>query len=113
MGETGCLKRIGWYVFSVFFQYLENKKKLFSFLEAKSKISQRVRQPMMSDTGENSTVPTSGTVNFLNNQKDKIEDEHKRKFEADKKKEHDEKVKARPQDKSRPISSTPISGTPW
>lgn len=43
--------------------------------------------------------------------------EKKKKQEADKKKkEEEEKVKqapAKPQDKSRPISSTPIAGTPW
>ncbi|XP_053674018.1 transcription elongation regulator 1 [Anopheles nili] len=43
------------------------------------------------------------------------EEERKRKLDQEKKrKEEDEKAKAsKPQDKSRPISSTPISGTPW
>lgn len=45
----------------------------------------------------------------------KQEDEKKKKAEAEKKKkEEEEKAKAaKPLDKSRPISSTPISGTPW
>lgn len=38
--------------------------------------------------------------------------EKKRKQEAEKKKK-DEEEKAKQQDKSRPISSTPIAGTPW
>ncbi|XP_055593491.1 transcription elongation regulator 1 [Uranotaenia lowii] len=55
-------------------------------------------------------------INFLANAKnDKAEDEKKKKAEAErKKKEEEEKAKAaKPLDKSRPISSTPISGTPW
>ncbi|EAT36150.1 AAEL011733-PA [Aedes aegypti] len=46
---------------------------------------------------------------------DKQEEEKKKKAEAEKKKkEEEEKAKAaKPLDKSRPISSTPISGTPW
>lgn len=40
--------------------------------------------------------------------------EKKRKAEAERKKEEEEKAKlAKPQDKSRPVSSTPIAGTPW
>lgn len=42
--------------------------------------------------------------------------EKKRKAEAERKKEEDEKAKqqiSKPQDKSRPVSSTPIAGTPW
>uniref|UniRef100_A0A182NNB3 Transcription elongation regulator 1 n=1 Tax=Anopheles dirus TaxID=7168 RepID=A0A182NNB3_9DIPT len=47
--------------------------------------------------------------------KSAMEEERKRKLEQEKKrKEEEEKAKAtKPQDKSRPISSTPISGTPW
>ncbi|XP_035912606.1 transcription elongation regulator 1 [Anopheles stephensi] len=49
------------------------------------------------------------------NDKAVAEEERKRKLEQEKKrKEDEEKAKAnKPQDKSRPISSTPISGTPW
>lgn len=42
--------------------------------------------------------------------------EKKRKADAERKKEEEEKAKqasAKPQDKSRPVSSTPIAGTPW
>ncbi|XP_058832418.1 transcription elongation regulator 1 [Topomyia yanbarensis] len=55
-------------------------------------------------------------INFLAHTKnDKQEEEKKKKAEAEKKKkEEEEKIKAaKPLDKSRPISSTPISGTPW
>lgn len=55
-------------------------------------------------------------INFMaNNKNEKQEEERKKKAEADKKKkEEEEKAKAaKPLDKSRPISSTPISGTPW
>lgn len=56
---------------------------------------------------------TFDPLGFINNQKAEEED-RKRKLEAEKKKkEQDEKIKQKPQDKSRPISSTPISGTPW
>ncbi|KXJ68605.1 hypothetical protein RP20_CCG002507 [Aedes albopictus] len=53
-------------------------------------------------------------IGFLT-KNDKLEEEKKKKAEAEKKKkEEEEKAKAaKPQDKSRPISSTPISGTPW
>ncbi|EDO63512.1 AGAP004745-PA [Anopheles gambiae str. PEST] len=49
------------------------------------------------------------------NEKAAAEEERKRKLEQEKKrKEDEEKAKSnKPQDKSRPISSTPISGTPW
>lgn len=52
---------------------------------------------------------------FMAKNNDKQEDEKKKKAEAEKKKkEEEEKAKAaKPLDKSRPISSTPISGTPW
>ncbi|XP_058465565.1 transcription elongation regulator 1 [Malaya genurostris] len=55
-------------------------------------------------------------INYIAHAKnDKQEEEKKKKAEADKKKkEEEEKIKAaKPLDKSRPISSTPISGTPW
>lgn len=56
-------------------------------------------------------------INFIANstKNEKQEEEKKKKAEAEKKKkEEEEKAKAaKPQDKSRPISSTPISGTPW
>ncbi|XP_053683234.1 transcription elongation regulator 1 [Sabethes cyaneus] len=55
-------------------------------------------------------------INFMAHGKnDKQEEEKKKKAEAEKKKkEEEEKAKAaKPLDKSRPISSTPISGTPW
>ncbi|XP_001847600.2 transcription elongation regulator 1 [Culex quinquefasciatus] len=52
---------------------------------------------------------------FMAKAGEKQEDEKKKKAEAEKKKkEEEEKAKAaKPLDKSRPISSTPISGTPW
>lgn len=46
----------------------------------------------------------------------KLEKKKKEEAAAKKKKEDEEKAKqtsAKPQDKSRPISSTPIAGTPW
>lgn len=46
----------------------------------------------------------------------KLEKKKKEEAAAKKKKEEEEKAKqtpAKPQDKSRPISSTPIAGTPW
>ncbi|XP_058053276.1 transcription elongation regulator 1 [Anopheles bellator] len=51
----------------------------------------------------------------LKNDKTAVEEERKKKLELEKKrKEEEEKAKlTKPQDKSRPISSTPISGTPW
>ncbi|XP_052872661.1 transcription elongation regulator 1 [Anopheles cruzii] len=51
----------------------------------------------------------------LKNDKTALEEERKKKLELEKKrKEEEEKAKlTKPQDKSRPISSTPISGTPW
>lgn len=53
-------------------------------------------------------------ISFLT-KNEKQEEEKKKKAEADKKrKEEEDKAKAaKPLDKSRPISSTPISGTPW
>lgn len=36
-----------------------------------------------------------------------------KKAEEERKKEEDEKAKEKSQDKSRPISSTPVPGTPW
>ncbi|XP_049294274.1 transcription elongation regulator 1 [Anopheles funestus] len=66
-------------------------------------------------------MPVAGGVVFdpitfmAKNDKAVAEEERKRKLEQEKKrKEDEEKAKAnKPQDKSRPISSTPISGTPW
>lgn len=48
----------------------------------------------------------------LKNKSQQEEDERKKKLEAEKKKKEEE-AKKRPQDKSRPVSSTPIAGTPW
>lgn len=55
-------------------------------------------------------------ISFIANSKnEKQEEDKKKKAEAEKKKkDEEEKAKAaKPQDKTRPISSTPISGTPW
>ncbi|XP_055624534.1 transcription elongation regulator 1 [Toxorhynchites rutilus septentrionalis] len=55
-------------------------------------------------------------ISFIANSKNEKQDEDKKKkAEAEKKKkDEEEKAKAaKPQDKTRPISSTPISGTPW
>lgn len=66
--------------------------------------------------------PVGGLPFDVHNQKaevrpeeaEEVKLERKRKAEADRKKEEEEKAKlAKPQDKSRPVSSTPIAGTPW
>lgn len=66
-------------------------------------------QPLTMSQG-NITFDNSG--NMVNSKQRQIESdaeiEKKRREEADK-----AKQAAKPQDKSRPISSTPISGTPW
>uniref|UniRef100_A0A182P604 Transcription elongation regulator 1 n=1 Tax=Anopheles epiroticus TaxID=199890 RepID=A0A182P604_9DIPT len=66
-------------------------------------------------------LPVASSVMFdpisfmAKNEKAAAEEERKRKLDQEKKrKEEEERAKStKPQDKSRPISSTPISGTPW
>lgn len=41
------------------------------------------------------------------------DDERKKKLEIEKRKKEQEEKAKKPLDKSRPISSTPIAGTPW
>jgi transcription elongation regulator 1 len=69
-------------------------------------------QPGLMMTQGNITFDSSGNMvnNTLNKRQADLEAEKERK-----RKEEAEKVKqvAKPQDKSRPVSSTPISGTPW
>ncbi|XP_050092686.1 transcription elongation regulator 1 isoform X2 [Anopheles aquasalis] len=54
-------------------------------------------------------------TSLKNMDKSAMEEEHKRKFEIEKKRkdEEDKSKSLKTQDKSRPISSTPITGTPW
>lgn len=66
--------------------------------------------PMMVSQG-NITFDATGNMVNMNKQRSMVELE----AEKERKRKEDEKAKqaAKPQDKSRPISSTPISGTPW
>lgn len=52
-------------------------------------------------------------VNFSPNKSKAEEEERKKKLEAEKRKKEQEEKAKKPLDKSRPISSTPIAGTPW
>lgn len=52
-------------------------------------------------------------VNFGPNKAKLEEEERKKKLEAEKRKKEQEEKSKKPLDKSRPISSTPIAGTPW
>lgn len=99
---------------------------LFYFSEAKAKAAQRLKQSVL--TTKPAVNPAIESFNdkanaqnkfdslgFVANNNSRGEDmEKKLKQENEMKiKEQDEKTKHRPQDKSRPISSTPIVGTPW
>lgn len=67
------------------------------------------------------TVPTNeidvgikfDSLGFVIKNKSQQEEELKKKLEAEKKKKDEEAKAKKPLDKSRPVSSTPIAGTPW
>lgn len=88
-------------------------------------IQQQMHQHIAQHQHQNVTNPIFDPMSFVMKQQDiKMEEsveaklEKKRKAEAEsKKKEEEERAKqqaaAKQQDKTRPISSTPIAGTPW
>lgn len=71
--------------------------------------------PVMEVTGKQEVVQVTVNGEVIGDTGKDDEEKRKRQDEdAKKKKEEDEKTKeAKQQDKSRPISSTPVPGTPW
>jgi transcription elongation regulator 1 len=68
-------------------------------------------QPPLTVSQGNITFDVTGNMVNISKQRSMVDLE----AEKERKRKEDEKAKqaAKPQDKSRPISSTPISGTPW
>lgn len=65
--------------------------------------------------GQNNALSfdSHGNANFSPAKAKAEEEERKKKLEAEKRKKEQEEKAKKPLDKSRPISSTPIAGTPW
>lgn len=72
--------------------------------------------PDMKDKSQNNAIsfdPLGNAINFSPTKAKAEEEERKKKLEAEKRKKEQEEKAKKPLDKSRPISSTPIAGTPW
>lgn len=70
----------------------------------------------LKEKGQNNALTFDSLGNAVNlgpNKAKLEEEERKKKQEAEKRKKEQEEKNKKPQDKSRPISSTPIAGTPW
>lgn len=84
----------------------ERPEALKALDEARNALTRTQVQPLMMTQG-NVTFDSSGNMINSKQRQAELEAEKKRKEEAEKAK------AAKPLDKSRPIASTPISGTPW
>ncbi|XP_049540078.1 transcription elongation regulator 1 isoform X1 [Anopheles darlingi] len=86
---------------------------LMSALQTGSSTGLKFQQ--LSATCSSGVVFDSLSFTLKNTDKSAMEEERKNKFEIDKKRKDDEdkSKSSKPLDKSRPISSTPITGTPW
>ncbi|XP_063709217.1 transcription elongation regulator 1 isoform X2 [Culicoides brevitarsis] len=89
--------------------------------EMKAAAANRPKQPtVMNPVSDKDKVQNNalsfdslGNANFSPTKAKAEEEERKKKLEAEKRKKEQEEKAKKPQDKSRPISSTPIAGTPW